>query len=247
MKKLVVGIPCGKSFGVIIANIAGYGITDCLIHKLSEELDNKDYILYDSVKYIEYNLFEEELENPYDFPKVIVALELNYNEDELERVDEHSYSIPRDQLRDVIFEEKYSITKCFIGKDYYYDMEEIILYDRGSDTRECALLRLVVRLEAYANNQLDEMIKMMEDFKKDHPKAFDVDNVITNMKKVRNGCYMYKPLELITNDLVKVAKRFSAIDERPSKIFNKIIRINNSTLTLRRSLSEIVKMRGLRR
>lgn len=247
MKTLVVGIPCGKDFSEIIANIAGYGITDCLIHKLSKDLDKKEYILYDSVNYIEYNLFEEELENPYDFPKVIVAIELKYNEDELERVDEHSYKIQRDQLRDIIFEENYCIVKSYIGKDYYYDMEEIILYDRVNDTTECALLRLRIRLEAYTNNQLDEMIKVMEDFKNDHPKALDVDNVITIMKQVKEECCVYKPIEPITSALVKVAKRFVPIDDRPSIVYNKLTRLNNSTLTLRRVLSEIVKIRGVRR
>ena len=243
MKKLVIGIPCGKKYNDIIANIAGYGVTDCLIDKLSNDLDQEKYIAYDSINYIEYDLSEKEMDYLYDFPEVVVVIEAEV-EEESKKIGEHEYSILRNELRDIIFERKYTIVKGFIGKDYYYDLEQITMYDDVTETREHVLIKLAIRMEVYINHQLDDILVELEIIKKAHPNDVNIDEVIEVTKELRNDCYMFKPLARIATILVKTAKRYSAIDQRPTKVFNNLIKLNNSTLTIQRSIAEITKMKN---
>lgn len=244
MKKLVIGIPCGKKYNDIIANIAGYGVTDCLIDKLSNDLDQEKYIAYDSINYIEYDLSEKEMDYLYGFPEVVVVIEAEVEEEESKKIVEHEYSILRNELRDIIFERKYTIVKGFIGKDYYYDLEQITMYDDVTETREHVLIKLAIRMEVYINHQLDDILVELEIIKKAHPNDVNIDEVIEVTKELRNDCYMFKPLARIATILVKTAKRYSAIDQRPTKVFNNLIKLNNSTLTIQRSIAEITKMKN---
>lgn len=244
MKKLVIGIPCGKKYNDIIANIAGYGVTDCLIDKLSNDLDQEKYIAYDSINYIEYNLSEKDMDYLYGFPEVVVAIEAEVEEEESKKIGEHEYSILRDELRDIIFERKYTIVKGFIGKDYYYDLEQITMYDDVTETREHVLIKLAIRMEVYINHQLDDILIELEIIKKVHPNDLNIDEVIEVTKELRNDCYIFKPLARIATILVKTKERYYAIDKRPTKVFNNIVKLNNSTLTIQRSIAEITKMKN---
>lgn len=243
MKKLVIGIPCGKKYNDIIANIAGYGVTDCLIDKLSNDLDQEKYIAYDSINYIEYDLSEKEMDYLYGFPEVVVVIEAEV-EEESKKIGEHEYSILRNELRDIIFERKYTIVKGFIGKDYYYDLEQVTMYDDVTETREHVLIKLAIRMEVYINHQLDDILIELEIIKKVHPNDLNIDEVIEVTKEIRNDCYMFKPLARIATILVKTKERYYAIDKRPSKVFNNLIKLNNSTLTIQRSIAEISKIRN---
>ena len=244
MKKLVIGIPCGKKYNDIIANIAGYGVTDCLIDKLSNDLDQEKYIAYDSINYIEYDLSEKEMDYLYGFPEVVVVIEAEVEEEESKKIGEHEYSILRNELRDIIFERKYTIVKGFIGKDYYYDLEQVTMYDDVTETREHVLIKLAIRMEVYINHQLDDILVELEIIKKVHPNDLNIDEVIEVTKELRNDCYMFKPLARIATILVKTKERYSTIDQRPTKVFNNLIKLNNSTLTIQRSIAEITKMKN---
>ena len=244
MKKLVIGIPCGKKYNDIIANIAGYGVTDCLIDKLSNDLDQEKYIAYDSINYIEYDLSEKEMDYLYGFPEVVVVIEAEVEEEESKKIGEHEYSILRNELRDIIFERKYTIVKGFIGKDYYYDLEQITMYDDVTETREHVLIKLAIRMEVYINHQLDDILIELEIIKKAHPNDLYIDEVIEITKELRNDCYIFKPLARIATILVKTKERYSTIDQRPTKVFNNLIKLNNSTLTIQRSIAEITKMKN---
>ena len=244
MKKLVIGIPCGKKYNDIIANIAGYGVTDCLIDKLSNDLDQEKYIAYDSINYIEYDLSEKEMDYLYGFPEVVVVIEAEVEEEESKKIGEHEYSILRNELRDIIFERKYTIVKGFIGKDYYYDLEQITMYDDVTETREHVLIKLAIRMEVYINHQLDDILVELEIIKKVHPNDLNIDEVVEVTKDLRNDCYIFKPLARIATILVKTKERYSTIDQRPTKVFNNLIKLNNSTLTIQRSIAEITKMKN---
>lgn len=244
MKKLVIGIPCGKKYNDIIANIAGYGVTDCLIDKLSNDLDQEKYIAYDSINYIEYDLSEKEMDYLYGFPEVVVVIEAEVEEEESKKIGEHEYSILRNELRDIIFERKYTIVKGFIGKDYYYDLEQITMYDDVTETREHVLIKLAIRMEVYINHQLDDILIELEIIKKVHPNDLNIDEVVEVTKDLRNDCYIFKPLARIATILVKTKERYSTIDQRPTKVFNNLIKLNNSTLTIQRSIAEITKMKN---
>lgn len=244
MKKLVIGIPCGKKYNDIIANIAGYGVTDCLIDKLSNDLDQEKYIAYDSINYIEYDLSEKEMDYLYGFPEVVVVIEAEVEEEEFKKIGEHEYSILRDELRDIIFEKRYTIVKGFIGKDYYYDLEQITMYDDVTETREHVLIKLAIRMEVYINHQLDDILVELEIIKKVHPNDLNIDEVVEVTKDLRNDCYIFKPLARIATILVKTKERYSTIDQRPTKVFNNLIKLNNSTLTIQRSIAEITKMKN---
>lgn len=246
MKKLVIGIPCGKKYNDIIANIAGYGVTDCLIDKLSNDLDQEKYIAYDSINYIEYDLSEKEMDYLYGFPEVVVVIEAEVEEEESKKIGEHEYSILRNELRDIIFERKYTIVKGFIGKDYYYDLEQITMYDDVTETREHVLIKLAIRMEVYINHQLDDILIELEIIKKVHPNDLNIDEVIEVTKELRNDCYIFKPLARIATILVKTKERYYAIDKRPTKVFNNIVKLNNSTLTIQRSIAEITKMKNVK-